>query len=212
MAKIKRKRRANAPQEDDAINPKLIAGIVVFIVLIFLIVAIALAIHNRYVSYATVYGKLYVDIDGKRYYEDDEITLKTNSITTLKCGFAGTAPEGGDKYGLKITSSATDETQFSYTLNGAKRMFIDGEDYTQYFDITTTENGGYRIAHVKDTPATMLKKRYSDGLIVAPETDPETSYFTLTVYNVTTSQAIQFALYFEDIKITFDPDGGGIIL
>lgn len=207
MAKIKSRKTTTTAK--GASPAKII--IIVAAVLLAIVAMLAISFGVVYASANSstqVQRKFYVDVNGGRYYEGGDIQLKPHSITSFKCGYV-TGNQSADKlYTVKITSTSTDKTAFTYTLNGAKRMFIGGEDYTDYFDITESSDG-FEIAHVNDTPATILQRRYPERTVNAPETDPTVSYFTLTVTSSDNSQSVSFALTFGDIKIDVDP--GGII-
>ncbi len=177
----------------------------VFCVILAVLVGIT---FKRYNGAAESRKDFYVEVSGTRYYDDSAITLKRSSVTTFKCGYKQGNVQNADKlYNVKITSAATEQTAFTYTLDGAKRMFLNGEDYTSCFDITENADT-FSIAHVNDTPATVLQRRYPGKTVTAPETNPQISFFTLTVSSADNSQSISFALTFGDIKIEFDPSGG----
>lgn len=185
---------------------KIIAGAILLAIIITLSIVLGVTFKR---SSANAYGQgtFYVDVNGSRYYKDGAIRLKRSSITKFKCGYVGDTLSADKLYNVKITSTSTDETAFTYTLDGARRMFLNGEDYTNCFDITESASA-FEIAHVKDTPATVLQRRYPGKAVIAPETDPTISYFKLTVSSADNSQSISFALTFDDLKIEFTPDGG----
>lgn len=185
---------------------KIIASVLVLAIIITLSIVIGVTFKR---SNANAYGQgtFYVDVNGSRYYEDGAITLKRSSITEFKCGYVGDTSNADKLYNVKITSTSTDETAFTYTLDGARRMFLNGEDYTNCFDISESAST-FEIAHVKDTPATVLQRRYPGKTVKAPETDPTISYFKLTVSSADNSQSVSFALTFGDLIIEFDPSGG----
>lgn len=151
----------------------------------------------------------YVDVNGSRYYKGGEIKLNSGSLTTFKCGYSSGSVSSTDKLysEIKVVSTATSETVFSYAINGSKRLFLSGEDYTQYFDITESTDG-FKVANVKDTPATILERRFGgEGrTVTVPETDPKVSYFTLIVTSTDGNENVSFNLLFgEGIKIEIDP-------
>lgn len=152
----------------------------------------------------------YVDVYGSRYYGSSQIRLADNSLTKFKCYDESANADEEKHYTVKVYSAVTSQTVFSYTVNGSKRMFMGGEDYTQYFDITGNADG-FELANVKDTPATILQRRFAGLTVVAPATDPDISYFTLVVTSADGSQSVNFALTFGNVKIELDPDGGIVL-
>lgn len=177
---------------------------VVLLFVVALIITSTVITTGRANAQASEQSTFYVDVNGIRYYKGGEIRLKRNSITTFQCGYTAGGQNSDKLYNVKITSTSTDETAFTYTLNGAKRMFLDGEDYTDCFDVT--ENAStFEIAHENDTPATILQRRFAGKTVNAPTTDPTISYFTLTVSSADGSQSLSFALTFENLKMNVNP-------
>lgn len=169
-----------------------IAGVILLAIAIVLAVVFGVA-NNK--PAAETRSNFYIVINGERYYDDCAIKLNKNSITVFR--FSDTV-SGEQTRKIRITSRATAQTVFTYTIEGAKRMFLDGEDYTQYFDITESTDG-FELTHNEDTPATILQRRFAGRNVVVPETDPEISYFTLTVSSSDGSQSIDFALTFNGV-------------
>lgn len=199
-------RKAQAP----AANTRRIA-IIAGVILLAIIIALSVILGLKYKrSNANAYGQgtFYVDVNGSRYYKDGAINLKRSSITEFKCGYVGDNQSADKLYNVKITSTVTEQTAFTYTLDGARRLFLNGEDYTNCFDITENATS-FSLSHVNDTPGTILQRRYPGRTVHAPETNPAISYFTLTISNFDNSQSISFALTFGDPKLELDP--GGII-
>lgn len=202
----KTKSRTTAAKDTNPKKFRIIAGVFLMAVVIVLIVISASAWHNNGAN-AYAQNTFYVDVNGTRYYKDSAITLKHSSITTFKCGYVGKAQSEDKLYSVKITSTSTEQTEFTYTLDGAKRKFLNGEDYTSCFDISESSST-FTISHVKDTPETVLQRRYPGRTVTAPETDPKISYFTLTVSSADNSQSISFALTFGDLILELDPSEG----
>ncbi|MCM1296323.1 MAG: hypothetical protein NC311_12360 [Muribaculaceae bacterium] len=206
MAKTKNSRKATA-RGGNSKAVRIIAAVVLLVIIAALAIAFGVA-YKSYNSVAETFTKFYVDVNGNRYYDGGNVQLKSHTITTFKCGYDGGKQSADKLYNVKVTSTATERTAFTYTLNGAKRMFLDGEDYTQFFDISETAADTFSVSHVKDTPATILQRRFEGKTVVAPETDPNISYFLLTVSSADNSQSVSFTLTFENIRITIDPSEG----
>lgn len=207
MAKAKNRKTQSAGADFKTI--RIIAGVILLAIILVLSIVFGVA-YTRAKGETTAPQGFYVEVNGNRYYEGGAVRLTEHSITKFKCGTGDGTTDGEASYAVRVYSTVTAQTVFSYTVNGAKRMFMDGEDYTQYFDITEN-GGGFEIATVKDTPATILQRRHEGLTVVAPETDPTISYFTLTVSNADNSQSVSFALTFGSVKIELDPPGGIII-
>lgn len=208
MAKAKNRKAQGAGADSKTI--RIIAGVILLAIILVLSIVFGVA-YTRAKGETTAPQGFYVEVNGNRYYEGGAVRLTEHSITRFKCGTEGGTTDGEEaSYAVRVYSTVTAQTVFSYTVNGAKRMFMDGEDYTQYFDIAKNA-GGFEIATVKDTPATILQRRHEGLTVVAPETDPTISYFTLTVTNADNSQSVSFALTFGSVTIELDPPGGIII-
>lgn len=199
-------RKAQAP----AANTKrisIIAGVILLAIILAFSIILGVT-YKRSDANAYGHGTFYVDVNGSRYYKDGAINLKRNSITEFKCGYVGNVQSADKLYNVKITSTVNEQTAFTYTLDGARRLFLNGEDYTDCFDIIENVTA-FSISHVNDTPETILQRRYPGKTVHAPETNPAIPYFTLTISNFDNSQSISFALTFGDPKLELDP--GGII-
>ena len=202
----KTKSRTTAAQNSNSKQIRIIAGVI----LLAIILALSIVFGMKYIrakGVAEAQGTFYVEVNGARYYKGANLQLKPHSMTTFKCGYVGDVQNADKLYSVKITSTLNDRTAFTYTLDGEKCLFLDGEDYTSCFDITESANA-FSISHAKDTPKTVLERRYPGRTVSAPETDPNVSYFTLTVSSADDSQSISFALTFGDLKIILDPEGG----
>ena len=204
MAKTKSRKATTTSASSKKI--RIIAGVILLaIILVFLIIFGVTFTHSN--GFAEAQRTFYVDVNGGRYYTGASLKLQPHSMTTFKCGYT-TGNQNADKlYNIKITSTSTDKTSFTYTLNGSTRKFLAGEDYTDCFDITESANA-FSISHANDTPKTILQRRYPGKTITTPETDPNISYFTLTISSADNSQSVSFALTFGDLKIELDPSGG----
>lgn len=172
-----------------------VVAIVVFLVIIFVVVAVSVSLGSTKKGKSDAERAFHVVVNGERYYEDKAIKLNENSITVFR--FSDKA-SGKESHEIRITSRTTAQTVFTYTINGAKRMFMDGEDYTQYFYINEITDG-FELTNVKDTPATILERRHAGLNVVAPETDPDVSYFTLSVTSADGKNSLNFALTFNGV-------------
>ena len=154
----KTKNRTTAAKNSNSKAIRIIAGVVLLAIILVLAIFFGVT-YTRSNSFAEARYDFYVDVNGARYYKGAILQLKPHSMTTFKCGYVGNVQNADKLYNVKITSTSTDKTSFTYTLDGAKRKFLDGEDFTDCFDITESANA-FSISHAKDTPKTVLQRRY----------------------------------------------------
>lgn len=202
MAKTKSRKATTTGASSKQI--RIIAGVILLAIIIVLSIVFGV-VYVRANGFAEASRAFYVDVNGERYFEGGNLQLKPHSITSFKCGYTAGNQSADKLYNVKVTSTATDKTTFTYTLDGAKRMFLSGEDFTDCFNISEKSSNTFEIAHEKDTPQTVLQRRYPGRTVTAPVTDPTISYFTLTVSSTDNSTSISFALTFGDVKIQLNP-------
>ena len=202
--------KSKGSKEGGNVAAKIICLIVGLILIAGAVVGTAyLARHTN--GFANSFKTFYVETGGKRYYNDGNVTLRMNSITSFKCGYMPNVGNAGDlqTYDLKITSYETDKTAFNYTLDGSTYAFLGGEDYTKCFDVTESKEG-FTITNVKDTPIDIIQRKHNGHKVGGKVPDLQQAYFKLTVTASDGKQSVSFLLKLEYVMLDLDP--GGIIL
>lgn len=191
------------------------AGKIIAFVLIALLLVGAIGMILKFTNNGTTEFKtFYVEVDGKIYTDNAQISLPLGKGTRFetKYIFASNKAEKHKGYNVKIVPNKTEQTMFDYTVDGNSYEFTSQTDFTAGFDIVKNETG-FTIKNDGLTVEKVLQNVYA-GQVVEFDSlalDMSTPYFNLIVSSYNEESSVRFGLLFDIHVSGVNLDKGEIV-
>lgn len=187
---------------------------VISCILLVLVVLGAVGLLLRFTNgFTEDFKSFYLVHDGERILnKQNQLLLGTGEEQSFEVHYTFEAvmdnPPNG--YSVRIVPRATAETDFEFTVDGAKYLYSGEKDLTKAFDIVEDEDFFTLTIPHDLNMRKVLEALYPGQTVTVPDVlDREEYYYTLVVtsYNEKSEIRIDFRFYTEVESVTLDQSG-----
>lgn len=140
-----------------------------------------------------------VEYDEKSYTVDNQ-----NSVVLLKGNEAEFAVKNGNKFSVRVLPNVTEETDFTYTVNGKTYLYSGEKDLTEAFGIKIFENT-FVIDMSRDYSLENVLSKVWGGETVTVGEHGSFPYYKLVVTS-SDGKTVEMVLQFDVSKVVLTPD------
>lgn len=167
-------------------------AIVTAVILIFaLILGMILSLTRSSESPAST---LYVERDGEKIQTGSETEIEIGETVRFDVGYDLSFISGESGYHVKITPRITEETDFTYTVDGTEKKFSEIPALTNAFNVVVEEDG-FTLNAEGDMKAILSKLHQTDSVSGVPSImNIGVAYFTMTVLSADQTESVEIYL------------------